>query len=203
MPEWINNTVSDLGYPGIVLLMFLENVFFFIPSEVIISLAGFMTTQGKFSFVGVVVSGMVGSVLGSLPFYYLGKFAGCERLKAWADAYGKWFTVSGEEIDRADKWFDRHGNKAVFFCRLIPGIRSFISIPAGFSDMRLSTFLLYTALGTGLWAAVLAYLGRLLGRNYDKVERYMKPALYIVLAAILVACIIWIARRKRRRALMG
>lgn len=184
-----------MGYLGILLLMFLENVFPFIPSEAIMPLAGFITTQGELSFMGVVAAGMVGSVVGNLPLYYLGRFLGKEKLKGWASKHGRWFRVSGKDIDKADDWFDRHGHKTVLFCRLIPGIRSLISIPAGFAGMKLSTFLFYSALGTGLWSALLAFLGRLLGENYEQVERYMGFAAYFVLGIIAVICIRWVLKR--------
>ena len=200
MINWINNTLGALGYPGIVLFMFLENVFPIIPSEAIMPFAGFMTTQGKFSFLGVIVAGTVGSVIGNLPLYYLGKFVGEGRVKAWADKYGKWVGLTHRDIDKAKDWFDRHGNKTVFLCRLVPGIRSLISIPAGFAKMRLSTFLFYSALGTGLWGTILAYLGRVLGKNYEQVEQYMSLAGYIVLAIIILICIRLIMKRRKEGA---
>jgi membrane protein DedA with SNARE-associated domain len=196
--DWIRNLMNSLGYPGVALLMFLENVFPPIPSEFIMPLAGFTTTQGQLNFVGVVIAGTLGSVLGALPLYYLGRLLGEERLKQLADRYGKWLTVSAAEIERADRWFDRHGAKAVFFCRLVPGIRSLISIPAGISGMNLAQFLLYTALGTGLWAGILAYLGRLLGENYEQVNRYLGPITYVVVGGLLLAAAIWVWRRRQR-----
>lgn len=199
MLEWIKNTMQTLGYPGVAVLMFLENVFPPIPSELIMPLAGFTSTQGQLSFIGVVLAGMLGSVLGSLPLYYLGKIVGEERLVAWADRYGKWLTLSGNDIRKSEDWFDRHGAKAVFFCRLVPGIRSLISIPAGIADMPLAQFVLYTALGTGIWSAVLAYLGRLLGQNYEQVDRYLGPVTYVVLGLIAVVAVVWIWRRKQGR----
>ena len=197
MIAWINNTLDSLGYPGIILLMFLENMFPMIPSEAIMPFAGFMTTQGRFSFLGVIVAGTIGSVMGNLPFYYLGKFVGEGRLKAWANKHGRWVGLTHRDIDKAKDWFDRHGNKTVFLCRLVPGVRSIISIPAGFAKMRLSEFLLYSALGTGLWGTILAYLGRVLGKNYEQVEQYMGLAGYTVFAVIILICIRWIVRRKK------
>jgi membrane protein DedA with SNARE-associated domain len=192
--------MNSLGYLGIVGLMFLENVFPPIPSELIMPLAGFTATQGRLSFWGVVLAGVVGSVLGQLPLYYLGKTVGEERLKAWADKHGKWLTVSGKDIEKAKGWFDKHGGGAVFFCRLIPGVRSLISIPAGFDNMNLFLFLLYSALGTALWTGILAYLGRLLGNNYQLVDKYLGPATYVILGAIAVAIFFWVRKRKKQGA---
>lgn len=199
MAEWIKGFMESLGYLGIALLMFLENIFPPIPSELIMPLAGFTSAQGDLTFIGVVLAGTLGSVIGALPLYYLGRVVGEERLKQWADRYGKWLTVSGKEIERADQWFERHGHKAVFFGRLVPGVRSLISIPAGISGMNVLQFLLYSAAGALIWTAVLAYLGRLLGQNYERVNEYLGPITYVVLGGLLIAGIIWVVRRKKRQ----
>jgi membrane protein DedA with SNARE-associated domain len=196
--EWIQQLMTSLGYPGVALLMFLENVFPPIPSELVMPLAGFTAGTGELSFVGVVIAGAVGSLLGQLPLYYLGRWVGEDKLVVWADRYGKWLTVSGDEVKKADDWFDRHGPKAVFFARLVPGLRSLISIPAGLSDMRLLPFLLYSALGTTLWALLLAGAGALLGENYQVVDTYLGPAGLVILGGTLVAAVIWIMRRRSR-----
>lgn len=197
MLNWIKDLMNTLGYPGVALLMFLENVFPPLPSELIMPLAGFTTTQGELAFIGVVLAGTLGSVLGALPLYYLGRLVGEERLIAWADKYGKWLTVSGKEIKTADDWFDRHGTKTVLLCRLIPGVRSLISIPAGISGMNLVQFLVYTAVGSAIWTTVLAYLGRTLGENYELVERYVGPASYIILGGITLAAVVWVWKRRQ------
>ena len=199
MTDWIQNLMSSLGYPGIAFLMFLENVFPPIPSELIMPLAGFTSLQGELSFLGVVIAGMVGSVAGALPLYYLGRVFGEERLASWADRHGRWLTVSGHDIRKADAWFDKHGRKVVFFARLVPGVRSLISVPAGISGMNLAEFLLFTALGTGLWAALLAYLGRLLGSGYAQVDHYLGPVTYTVLGFLALTAVLWVARRRARR----
>lgn len=198
MIEWIQDVIGTLGYPGITALMFLENVFPPIPSEVIMTFAGFTTVRGELSFVGVVIAGTLGSVLSTLPLYYLGWVVGEDRLKRWADQYGKWLMISGRDIERARIWFDRHGSKAVFFCRLVPGIRSLISIPAGIAKMNPVTFLLYSALGTGLWTGFLTYMGRLLGENYAQIEHYLDPISYAILGSAVVGFVMWIRKRKRR-----
>jgi membrane protein DedA with SNARE-associated domain len=196
--EWIQQLMTSLGYPGVALLMFLENVFPPIPSELVMPLAGFTAGTGELSFVGVVIAGAVGSLLGQLPLYYLGRWVGEDKLVVWADRYGKWLTVSGDEVKKADDWFDRHGPKAVFFARLVPGLRSLISIPAGLSEMQLLPFLLYSALGTSLWALLLAGAGALLGENYQVVDTYLGPAGLVILGGILIVAIVWIARRRSK-----
>jgi membrane protein DedA with SNARE-associated domain len=137
-------------------------------------------------------------VLGAIPLYFLGALVGEERLESWADKYGKWLSVSGKDIRRADDWFDKHGNKAVFFCRLIPGIRSLISIPAGLAHMHFWQFLLYTAGGASIWTAFLAILGAALGENYELIETYLGPISRVVLVGIGLFAIYWLWRRHQR-----
>lgn len=191
--------MTTLGYPGVALLMFLENLFPPIPSELIMPLAGFTAGRGELSFVGVVIAGALGSLLGQLPLYYIGRFFGEDRLVRWADRYGKWLTLSGNDIKKADDWFDQHGTKAVFFARLVPGLRSLISVPAGMSEMPMPKFLLYSALGTTLWVVILAVLGTLLGQNYDLVDTYLGPVALVVVGGLAVFAVVWIVRRRSQR----
>lgn len=184
MSRWIEGVLHGMGYPGVAFLMFLENVFPPIPSEVVMPLAGFTSTQGQLALWGVIVAGMVGSVAGAIPLYYLGRWLGAERLEGWAGDHGHWLLLSRSELERARRWFERHAVAAVFFGRLVPGVRSLVSLPAGMYRMPLPPFLLWTAAGTGLWAALLALLGRALGRQYDAVSRYLGPATYVVLAGL-------------------
>jgi membrane protein DedA with SNARE-associated domain len=185
MAKWVISTIQSTGYFGIIFLMFLENVFPPIPSEVIMPLAGYMVAEGRQNLIGVIIAGTVGSVLGALPLYYAGFFLGEERLKAFADRHGRWLTISREDLDRAKNWFDQHGRWAVLICRLVPALRSLISIPAGIARMSLTLFLCYTAIGAVLWTTLLTYAGYLLGAKFEDVDKYLNPASYIVLAAIL------------------
>lgn len=198
MQDWITNLMNSWGYFGIAVLMFLENIVPPIPSELIMPLAGFTATgQGKLSLPLVIVAGTIGSLLGQIPLYYLGKLVGEERLKNWADKYGAWLTVSGDEVTGAKKWFDEHGHKGVVFGRLVPGVRSMISIPAGMANMNLAKFLLYSLIGTAAWTALLGYLGSLLGKNYEAVSRYIGPATYLMLGGIGLYIVVSVIRRKR------
>jgi len=199
MLDWITSSINSLGYLGIALLMFVENIFPPVPSEIIMPLAGFTVTQGKLNVVYVILAGMVGSVIGALPWYYAGKQLGEDRLKKFADKYGKWLTLSGKDIDKSKQWFDKHGGIAVFFCRLVPGVRTLISVPAGIDKMHLVPFLLYSTLGTALWVGLLTYAGLLLGQNYKLVEKFLGPASGVVLVAMIVAFGIWVARRKKKQ----
>lgn len=197
MLEWIRGLMESAGYAGIAFLMFLENVFPPIPSEVIMPLAGFTAARGDLGFLGVVIAGTLGSVLGALPLYYIGRLVGRERLSRWADEHGKWLALSGRDVDKASEWYERHGSKTVLFGRLVPGVRSLVSIPAGVAGMNLPKFLGYTAVGAGLWSALLAYLGQLLGQNYEAVERYLGPVAFVVIGGLVVFGIVAVVRRRR------
>ncbi|MDO4245017.1 MAG: DedA family protein [Deinococcus sp.] len=203
MTEWIQNLMDSMGYLGILLLMILENVFPPIPSELIMPSAGFAAARGDMTLGMVILMGTLGSVIGTLPLYYIGRAFGEDKLVAWADKHGKWLTLSGKDIKKADDWFDRHGTKAVLFGRMVPGIRSLLSLPAGMSEMPLPKFLIYSAIGSALWSAALAYAGYALGENYDRVEQYVGPASKIILGVVVVGAIVWFIRRKREQGQGG
>ncbi|MFM6104585.1 MAG: DedA family protein [Sphaerospermopsis kisseleviana] len=203
MLEWITKTISSLGYLGITLLMFLENLFPPIPSELIMPLAGFTSGPyqpggAKLNIIGVFLSGLLGSVAGALICYYPGKFLGERRLKQLANKYGRWLTISSEDIDRAKGWFNRHGGKAVLIGRIVPGIRTLISVPAGMSNMPLLPFLFYTTLGSAAWVALLTYSRYWLGIQYELVQKYLAPVSKIVLGGLLVVFLLWVLKRQSR-----
>src|SRR5687768_11178617 len=176
MFDWITSVVAALGYLGIALLTFLENVFPPIPSELVIPLAGFVAAQGDLRLDLVILMASLGSLAGATVWYVIGKRIGEQRLRVWVDQHGKWLTLSADDLDRAQGWFRRHGAAAVFVGRLIPGVRTFVSLPAGFSAMPLLPFLMYSALGTAIWTAVLAYAGVLLQANFTRVGDYIDVA---------------------------
>jgi membrane protein DedA with SNARE-associated domain len=195
MLDWIQTIMDTLGYPGIAFLMFLEVVFPPIPSEVIMPLGGFASNKGSLNIFGVVTAGTAGSMAGAVVFYYVGKIVGTERLVMLADKYGKWLTVSGEDVKKADHWFDRHGEKVVLLCRLVPGIRSLVSLPAGVALMKMIPFLLYTLIGTVIWNIALTGAGYFLGKNYELVDQYMGDSGKIVLGVLgVLAIILYIVR---------
>lgn len=203
MTEWITDLMNSLGYWGIGLLMFLENLFPPIPSEVIMPLAGFTVAQGDMEFVPAIAAGVIGTMLGALPWYYIGKLVGEARLKQWADRYGKWLGINRDDIDKSKQWFARHGNKAVFFCRLVPGIRTLISLPAGFTAMPIVPFLIYSTIGTVGWVTLLTYAGYLLGANYGLIEQYLGPVSKFVLVVLVVAFGTWLFLKQRQRESRG
>jgi membrane protein DedA with SNARE-associated domain len=182
MASWVIAFISSTGYFGILLLMLIENVFPPIPSELIMPLAGFMVAQNKLTFLGTTLAGMAGSVIGALPFYYGGKKLGEERVKRFADQYGRWLTVSRQDVDRASRWFPARG-AAVLLCRLIPGVRSLISVPAGIAGMNFVKFLSIRPRNRSL-GGVAAYLGYMLGSNFSKVGKYLDPVSWIVFGVI-------------------
>lgn len=199
MQEWIITIVDSLGYLGIGLLMFLENLFPPIPSELIMPLAGFSAAKGTLELPYVILAGVVGTVLGALPWYYVSQLLGEETLKLLADKYGRWLAISSRDITKAVSWFDRHDTQAVFLCRLVPGVRTLISVPAGISKMHLGEFLLYSTLGTLLWTAFLTYSGYLLGNNYHRIETYLGPVSKFVLISLVIGFLFWVTMRQLRR----
>ena len=198
MLDWVTNTVTSLGYFGIALLMFLENIVPPIPSEIIMPLAGFVVAQGDLNFALVVIAGIVGSVLGAVPWYYLGKYMKLKRIKKLAAKYGKWITVSEDDVMRVKHWFDRRGNIATCLGRMVPGIRTFISVPAGISEMNELLFLVYSTLGTAVWVGLLTYAGYILGANYEKVEKYLAPASPVIMIGLASVFVVWIIQRRRK-----
>lgn len=199
MAQWILRMMSTAGSPAIVLLMFLENVFPPIPSELIMPLAGYMAGREQMTLAGIILAGTLGSVLGALPLYAAGRKIGERRLEELADRHGRWVTVSADEIHRARQWFDRHGGLAVLFCRLVPGVRSLISIPAGIARMNLAAFLIYTLVGSALWTGLLAWAGYLLGSNFREVEKYLDPVSWLVLGGLLAGYVWRVIRHGKAR----
>ena len=199
MSEWITNTITSLGYLGIGLLMFLENLFPPIPSELIMPLAGFTVAKGRMELAPVILAGVIGTIVGALPWYYVGKLVGEDNLKRLADKYGKWISVSSRDIDKANNWFDKHGEKAVLFCRLVPGVRTLISLPAGISAMPLVPFLIYSTIGTALWVSLLTLAGYALGDNYEIVEEYLGPVSKIVFVLLIVAFVVWVVNKRKKK----
>lgn len=186
MFDWITKVISEYGYPGIALLMLGENIFPPIPSELIMPLAGFVAAQGQLNPVLVVLAGTLGSVLGALPWYYAGRWLGEERMRVLAARYGRWLTVDDKDVGKAIRWFERHGRMAVLFGRLVPTVRTLISVPAGMARMPLGPFLFYSSIGSLLWTAALTAAGYLLEANYRLVGDYLDRASQIIISLIVL-----------------
>lgn len=193
--QWIQDVMGSLGYVGLVLLLFLENLFPPIPSEVVLPLAGFFVGTGDFTFWGALLASTVGSMAGAFALYGLGRWGG-RRLVL---RYGKWLHVSGEDLDRAEGWFARHGDLLVLGARVVPGARSVVSIPAGTSRMPLLRFTVLTAIGSVAWNAVLIGAGVILGRNWSTVQNWVGSYSNVVLAVAFVLAAVYLAYRGFRK----
>jgi membrane protein DedA with SNARE-associated domain len=197
---WATDLIHRLGYVGVAALVALENLFPPVPSELILPLSGFLVGQGRLGFVGVVLAATAGSLVGALALYGLGRWLGEERLRGLVRRFGGLLFVEEKDIDRAQRWFEDHGGKAVLIGRFVPGVRSLISVPAGVGGMALGPFLAYTAIGSGLWNAALIGLGWALGARWEEIKPYAQVLEYAVLAGLmgLVGWFVW--RRRRARA---
>nr|WP_271251817.1 DedA family protein [Pseudanabaena sp. Chao 1811] len=202
MQEWITNTMNSLGYLGIGLLMFLENLFPPIPSELIMPLAGYTATlpNSQIQVLPAIAVGVIGTIVGAIPWYYAGLLLGQQRLQLLAERYGKWIGISSEDIGKSVRWFQKHGAKAVLLGRLVPGIRTLISIPAGISKMPIIPFFFYSTIGTIGWVSLLTYAGYFLGKNYALVEKYIDLISKIVVVGLLVAIASFIGYRLYKRS---
>jgi len=186
MFDWVVSTIEGWGYLGVLLLMVAENLFPPIPSEIIMPLAGFLAGRGDLSLGLTILAGTVGSVIGTLFWYYVGKAIGEARLKRFAARHGRLLTLAPSDIDKAREWFDRHGAAAVFFGRMLPTIRTLISVPAGLSTMPFGKFLIFTLLGSALWTGALTVAGLVLHENYALVADYVDPLSKLVIAVVVV-----------------
>ena len=187
MQEFIISLMGQFGYFGVFFLIALENVFPPIPSEVILLFGGFMTTYTSLNIALMVVAATLGSLLGAIVLYYIGKILNKERLKKIVSGkVGKVLRLKEKDIDMADHWFDTKGNKTVFFCRFIPIVRSLISIPAGMSEMPMAKFLLYTTVGSAIWNTVLIVIGNRVGENWESILGVFDQYSHIVLILLIL-----------------
>lgn len=199
MFNWVISVVDGAGYAGIAFLMFLENVFPPIPSEVIMPAAGYNAARGELSLPLVILSGGLGSLAGNMFWYGVGRWIGGERLKRWSAGYGRWLTIAPADVVRVESAFLRHCSKAVLVGQLIPTIRTLISVPAGMFRMAPARFVLFAAVGTLLWSGGLALAGHTLGRKFADVGSYMNPIttgiLLLIVAGYIYRVITWSASR--------
>ena len=170
--------------------MLLENVVPPIPSELIMPLAGFAVARGEMNMTLAIAAGTLGSVIGGLAWYYVGKILGLERIRTLADQHGKWLGISSKEVMATQKWFSRRGYWAIGLGRLIPGIRTYISVPAGIANMPMLQFLVYSTAGSLAWISLLTLAGFWLGASYEKVGEFLGPVSTIVLIAIALFVVI-------------
>lgn len=197
MFDWIASFVERTGYLGIALLMLAENLVPPIPSELIMPLAGFAAARGGLDIGLVIISGTAGSVLGTLAWYVLGLYLGLDRLRRFAARHGRFLTLSSDDVDRAREVFVRWGALAVFAGRLVPTVRTLISLPAGLARMDLRHFLAWTTLGTALWTGFLAGLGYVLAERYQMVEAWVNSVSNIVGGVLVIVYLYRVATFRR------
>lgn len=202
MEEMILQTINDVGYIGIVLLILLETVFPPIPSEVILLFGGFMTTCSELNVVLTVLSATAGSYVGACILYGIGRLLDKQRLSALIGGkIGRFLHLRQAHLDKAFAWFERYENKAVFLCRCVPIVRSIISVPAGMSKMPFLLFSGLTVAGSAVWNTVVILLGRMVGstwHNYLKYFSWYSLAALALLAIAAVAVAVKIIRRRRK-----
>jgi membrane protein DedA with SNARE-associated domain len=194
---WILDFIESGGYFAVALLMLLENIFPPIPSEIVMPLAGIVAGRGELSIALVILFGTIGAVAGQLVWFWLGLRVGEEGLKKFARRHGRWLTVSPRDIDKADAWFDKHGGKAVLIGRLVPGVRTLVSLPAGLSEMSVRRFLTYSTIGSGVWTAALGVAGYALGERSESVTHWIGPVSTAVVVLIAVYYVYRVATFKK------
>lgn len=193
---WVADVITGLGEVGVGLLVAAENLIPPVPSELVLTMAGYLAGEGRVNLVLVLLAATLGSLFGALALYWLGRLAGEERLRRWLDRLP---LVDPEQLDKADRWFDRHGHQAVLFGRMVPVVRSLVSVPAGAAGMPLPRFVAFTTLGSGLWNALFVGLGYAAGSQWQQIERYGQIFDLAIFAVFGVLVAAWIAKRLRAR----
>ncbi|MBC1588559.1 DedA family protein [Listeria welshimeri] len=204
METWITGIMADFGYIGIFLLIMVENLFPPIPSEIILTFGGFMTTVSSLNVVMVIIVATLGSVVGAILLYKVASYFGKERLTKIVLKYGRILRLKESDIERAESFFVKYGSWAVFLCRMIPLIRSLISIPAGMTKMKMSRFLVLTTAGSLLWNTVLIGLGALLGESWNEIVVFMdsfSTIIYSIIAGLLIMGLAFFIRARFKKTL--
>jgi len=192
--NFILNSVSDMGYTGIVILMAFESSFVPFPSEVVIPPAGYLASQGHMNIYAVVVCGVLGSLVGALVNYFIAVFAG----RAILEKYGKYIFLKPERLAKLEKYFNEHGEIITFSGRLVPGVRQYISFPAGLSKMNIPKFCFFTSFGAGIWVVVLAVMGYLIGNNKELIKSNLLPITILTLIFMTIIVCLYIYRHVKR-----
>lgn len=201
MEQYLINIIEEIGYLGVFLLIAIENFFPPIPSEIILTFGGFMTTKSDITMEGVILSATAGSVVGAIVLYKIGGLFGKIKFNNLVERYGKILKIKGKDVDRAYMWFEKYENKTVFFCRMIPLLRSLISIPAGISKMKFSSFILLTTAGSLIWNIVLISAGAVLGDRWQEIlifiNVYSKLVVFL-LGLITVVFLIYLFHSRKK-----
>ncbi|MGA1069810.1 MAG: DedA family protein [Ilumatobacteraceae bacterium] len=212
LANWVQDVINQFGYLGVALLVVIENVFPPIPSEIVLPFAGFVAQQGASAVnatagaaqsdttvVGMMIAATVGSVVGALILYFVSAAIGPERLRQFVERFGKWFGVKSSDLVRAEEWFDRRSSAAVLVGRCVPLIRSIVSIPAGFRRMKLTSFVVLTAIGSAVWNIALIGAGAVLGDQWERVGEYVGVFQWLVIAAVLLLLVRFVVSRLKNR----
>ena len=212
LANWVQDVINQFGYFGVALLVVIENVFPPIPSEIVLPFAGFVAQQGASAVnatadaaqsdttvIGMMIAATVGSVVGALILYFVSAAIGPERLRGFVERFGKWFGVKSSDLVRAEEWFDRRSVAAVLVGRCVPLIRSIVSIPAGFRRMKLTSFVVLTAIGSAVWNIVLIGAGAVLGDQWEQVGEYVGVFQWLVIVAVLVLLVRFVVSRLKKR----
>ena len=212
LANWVQDVINQFGYLGVALLVVIENVFPPIPSEIVLPFAGFVAQQGASAVnatagaaqsdstvVGMMIAATVGSVVGALILYFVSAAIGPERLRQFVERFGKWFGVKSSDLVRAEEWFDRRSVVAVLVGRCVPLIRSIVSIPAGFRRMKLTSFVVLTAIGSAVWNIALIGAGAVLGDQWERVGEYVGVFQWLVIAAVLLLLVRFVVSRLKNR----
>ncbi|WCK56519.1 DedA family protein [Aneurinibacillus sp. Ricciae_BoGa-3] len=194
LSTFVMNLIQALGHTGIFIAMLIESACIPLPSEVVMLFGGFLVAKGSLTFWGVALAGILGNLVGSILTYWVAIYVGVPLIKR----YGRYILVNPEHIDKAEQWFRRYGDWAVFFGRILPVIRTFISLPAGIARMNFTKFVLFTALGCIPWNIGLTYLGVKLGDHWHSVEPYFKPVSYLILLIVVIFVIRFVYKNMRK-----
>lgn len=212
LANWVQDVINQFGYFGVALLVVIENVFPPIPSEIVLPFAGFVAqlgasavnatadaAQSDTTVIGMMIAATVGSVVGALILYFVSAAIGPERLRGFVERFGKWFGVKSSDLVRAEEWFDRRSVAAVLVGRCVPLIRSIVSIPAGFRRMKLTSFVVLTAIGSAVWNIALIGAGAVLGDQWEQVGEYVGVFQWLVIVAVLVLLVRFVVSRLKKR----
>ncbi|MCT4783362.1 MULTISPECIES: DedA family protein [Exiguobacterium] len=199
MRDWMIGIIEQFGYIGIAFMIFIENVFPPIPSEVVLLFGGFFAVKTDLMIWLVIVAATAGAIAGAVLLYAIGLYLDVEQIEKWTKKYGKWIRLDLDDVHKADAWFDRYGGWMVFFGRLMPVVRSLISLPAGMSNMPFVKFLLLSTAGTLIWNSILIFIGIRVGENWESILRYLDVYSYVIYALLAVALIVYVIWRKRRK----
>ena len=199
MQSWLISIINQFGYLGIAFLILLENIFPPIPSELILTFSGFLTTMSSMNIWISSLSATVGSMVGAILLYLLGRVLPQRKIVQFIKKHQKIFRLKESDLKRSSDWMTKRGSSAVFLCRFVPVVRSLISIPAGAAHMRLWKFLLFSTLGTAIWNTILIYLGAVAGKNWEKIIGYINTYSYVIVIALTFVLIYFIVRRAKQK----